>query len=104
MNKIIVTLNQFDYSVNSHLDMDNDIDIKEWVCPPRLQEVYENIVGHQIGNGAVQIIFNTGVQRVIANFYSVDIIPDDETQAKWLEKAEQAYKGDKVPIKLSVVE
>ena len=56
-------------------------------------EVFDNVVGHQVGGGSVQVILNTGVQRIINNFISVDVIPDEATQARSLKMAEQAYSG-----------
>ena len=59
-------------------------------------ETFDDVVGHQIGGGVVQIVLPSGVQRIIANFCEVDVIPDDETQAANLDLAKVAYpeEGD----------
>lgn len=46
-------------------------------------ETFENVLGHQIGNGAIQIIERNGNQRVVNNFDDVTIILDDEAAAKF---------------------
>lgn len=54
---------------------------------------FENILGHQIGNGAVQIINRDGSQTIVGNFDRVDIELSGEDKERFiadLEKAEQA--------------
>ena len=60
-----------------------------------IDEVFESVVAHQIGGGAVQIVLHDGVQRIINNFSSVDVLPSEEDRAKALERTAQAY-GDAV--------
>jgi len=56
-----------------------------------ITEEFESVVGSQIGTGIVQVVTSNGVQRVINNFITVDIIPDEKTQKKSLEMADKAY-------------
>lgn len=44
-------------------------------------ETFADVVGHQIGNGAIQILERNGNQRIINNFEDVTITLD-ETAAK----------------------
>ena len=93
MNKVIVKIDNY---------LNGDLDVLE----------FDNVVGHQVGNGAIQIVFNNGVQKILFNPSEVDIIPDAKTQAKWLEQSEAAYNGEgetqgeseKCAPKLEVVE
>ena len=62
-------------------------------------ERFENVVGHQVGGGAVQVILNDGTQRIINNFATVDVEPDEETKKKALELSEKAYNGEKEEAK-----
>ena len=65
-------------------------------------EVFEDVVGHQIGNGAIQILERNGNQRVINNFEDVTITLD-ETAAKnfAFEVAAMEAKGE---VEVSVEE
>ena len=62
-------------------------------CENGSVERFDNVVGHQVGGGAVQIILNDGSQRIINNFATVDVEPDEETKKRSLELAEKAYSG-----------
>lgn len=64
------------------------------VCENGSIERFENVVGHQIAGGCVQIVLNDGTQRIIAGFATVDVEPDEETKARSLALAEKAYKGE----------
>jgi len=44
---------------------------------------FEDVVGHQVGNGAVQILERSGNQRIFKNFNEVEIILAEETAAKF---------------------
>lgn len=57
----------------------------------RINEVFEDVVAHQIGGGAVQIVLHDGVQRIINNFTTVDVEPSEEDKKVALERTAQAY-------------
>lgn len=57
-------------------------------------DVYENVVGHQVGGGTVQVVLNTGVQHIINGFGTIVVTPDEETQEKNLEFARKAYEAE----------
>ena len=71
-------------------------------------EFVENTFQHQIGNGAVQIMFKDGGQVVYNDFDKVEVIPSDEERAAFeanlhraeeqaeanLRLAEEALKGE----------
>jgi len=46
-------------------------------------EVFENVVGHQVGNGAIQVLERSGDQRIIAGFDDVTVTLDDEASANF---------------------
>lgn len=52
---------------------------------------YEGVVAHQVGNGAVQIVLEDGVQYVHFNPAHMKITPDEETQAKYKAQVAMAY-------------
>ena len=64
------------------------------VCENGSVERFENVVGHQVGGGAVQILLNDGSQRIINGFATVDVEPDEETKKRALELSEKAYNGE----------
>ena len=61
------------------------------------EQVYEeNTFGHQIGNGAVQIMLNNGGQEIYNNFQKVIVVPNAGEQAdfeKQIEEAEERAKA-----------
>ena len=71
----------------------NKVTVKHWPIDADdvVVDVFEGVVGHQIGNGAVQVIFPDGSIKVIANFSVIDIEPDEEAKEKFLEQAREAY-------------
>ena len=98
MNKVIVTFNEYDYSVTdayyaANPDISQYEDDPNDKCPKPVHkvEVFENVVAHRIGNGAVQIVLPNGVERIIANFYTIDVIPDEKSQSEWLRQTQEAY-------------
>ncbi len=75
------------------------------------KKIFKNTVGHQIGNGAVQVMMTDGSQRVYNNFKEVyvDLDADDKKAFKLrMEAAEAAAKAqmaanDAQPIEASNV-
>ncbi len=75
------------------------------------KKIFKNTIGHQIGNGAVQVMMNDGSQRVYNNFKEVyvDLDADDKKAFKLrMEAAESAAKAqmaanDAQPEKVSNV-
>lgn len=59
--------------------------------------VFDNIVMHQIGNGAVQIVERSGSQRVINNYDDVFIELDEEATAAFQMDLAQMEAGASVP-------
>jgi hypothetical protein len=57
-----------------------DTEVEEW----------GDIIAHQIGSAMIQLVFSNGVQRIINNFTTIDIVPDEETQNKWTEQSKEA--------------
>jgi len=50
----------------------------------------ENTIGHQIGNGAVQILMEDGGQVVYNNFTRVEVEPSEEEKKQFLESQAKA--------------
>ena len=55
---------------------------------------FENVVAHQIGNGAIQLVFHDGIQRIIFDPLDVEVIPDEQTKERWKEQSKTAYDGE----------
>jgi len=53
-------------------------------------EYVENTFQHQIGNGAVQIMFLDGGQVILNDFARVDVIPSEEEKADFQRQVEAA--------------
>lgn len=51
-----------------------------------VEEVFEDVLGHQIGNGALQVLFMEGGSRIIFNPDDVDIVLDDDTTEEFKKK------------------
>lgn len=45
--------------------------------------VFENVIGHQVGNGAVQILERNGNQRIINRYDDVFVKLDEEAAAQF---------------------
>lgn len=52
--------------------------------------VYEDIFGHQIGNGAVQVLKKDGDQVIIGGFDKIDLELDEEARAAFEQRLAQA--------------
>jgi len=50
----------------------------------------ENTFGHQIGNGAVQIMLKNGGQEIYNNFQKVIIVPNEQEQADFEQQVANA--------------
>lgn len=46
-------------------------------------EVFEDVIGHQIGNGAIQILKRDGGQRIINAFDDVTVTLDEDAAAQF---------------------
>lgn len=46
-------------------------------------EVFENVLGHQVGNGAIQILERNGNQRIINAYDDISVELDEEARAKF---------------------
>lgn len=58
---------------------------------------FENVIGHQVGNGAVQILERSGNQTIINNYFDVFVELDEEAKAKFaidLAEMENPTVGD----------
>jgi hypothetical protein len=53
------------------------------------EETFDDVVGHQVGNGYIQLLFNDGRQKILKLEYA-DIIPSEEDRAAWLKQSEVA--------------
>ena len=51
---------------------------------------FENTIGHQIGNGAVQVMLGDGTQYVFNNFIEVFIDLDEEEKGLFKDRIAQA--------------
>lgn len=59
--------------------------------------VFEDVIGHQVGNGAVQILERSGNQRIINNYDDVFVALDEEAAAQFaidLAQMENPAVGD----------
>ena len=52
-------------------------------------EVYEDVLGHQVGNGAIQVLMPNGNSRIVFAPDNVDITLDEEGNTKF----EQDYQN-----------
>ncbi len=55
--------------------------------------VFENVIGHQIGNGAVQIMNRDGTQNIYNNFREIFVDLDDEEKATFTKRIDEAEKA-----------
>ncbi len=46
-------------------------------------EVFEDVIGHQVGNGAIQVLESSGNQRIINSFDDVTVELDEEAAAQF---------------------
>ena len=46
-------------------------------------EIFEDVIGHQIGNGAIQILERSGNQRIINNYDDVTVELDEGAAAQF---------------------
>jgi len=53
------------------------------VVKDEITEVFEDVLGHQVGNGAIQILERNGNQRIINNFDDVLVFLDKEASEKF---------------------
>ncbi len=51
---------------------------------------FEDVIGHQIGNGAVQVMMKDGTQHVFNNFIEVFIDLDDADKAAFKKRIDDA--------------
>lgn len=68
--------------------------VEVWMVAPidhRPDFTYEGVVAHQVGNGAVQVVLEDGVQYVHFDPAHMKITPDEETQAKYKAQVAVAY-------------
>lgn len=63
---------------------------------------YENVLGHQVGYGAVQIMLENGAQDVFNNFKSVKIVLTEEEEAQFL--ANQKAAQDRAMAEIAAQE
>jgi len=61
-------------------------------------EEFLDVVGHQVGNGAVQLMFKDGSQKIYNGFVQVDIDLDKEEQADWDKRVKQAEEKAKAAL------
>ncbi len=55
--------------------------------------VFEDVIGHQIGNGAVQIMNRDGTQNIYNNFREIFVDLDDDEKASFTKQIETAEKA-----------
>ncbi len=55
--------------------------------------VFEDVIGHQIGNGAVQIMNRDGTQNIYNNFREIFVDLDDEEKATFTKRIDEAEKA-----------
>lgn len=53
-----------------------------------VEEVFEDVLGHQVGNGAVQVLERSGNQRIINAFDDVTVVLDEEAAEKFAKDLE----------------
>jgi len=53
-------------------------------------EIFDDTMGHQVGNGAVQVMMKNGEQHIFNNFRSVDVLLSEEEKADFLEYTKKA--------------
>jgi len=68
-------------------------------------EVFTNIIGHQVGYSHIQVLLADGDQRIISNFDSIDVSLDEESKEAFkasmeAQKAASEAKQD-APEKIS---
>lgn len=61
-------------------------------------EEFTDTIGHQVGNGAVQIMNADGTQRIFNNFKEVFVDLDDEEKAAFTERMRVAEEGAQARI------
>ncbi len=66
---------------------------KVTVVKGEVTEVFEDVIGHQIGNGAIQILERNGNHRIINNFCDVRVELDDEAAKNFAFEVEAMEKG-----------
>ncbi len=49
-------------------------------------EVYEDVLGHQVGNGAIQILMMNGNNRIIFSPDDIDVTLDEAGNQKFMEE------------------
>ncbi len=57
--------------------------------------VFEDVIAHQIGNGAVQIMNRNGTQNIYNNFREIFVDLDDDEKASFTKQIETSEKEAK---------
>ena len=61
-------------------------------------EVFKDTIGHQIGNGAIQVMLGDGTQKIFNNFREVAIDLDDEEKSSFKKTIEAAEANARAKI------